>query len=118
MQNILQQISEVPRLKHLSIMFSDRPYPHKVVLMLFIGFLIVVIFLFFFIIVIFIIVTRIIWIVASRGRGLALLVLVVLKMTLQLQRLVILPMGWTLAETPLSCPPEQLHSPQEGDGDP
>jgi hypothetical protein len=51
-------------------MFSDRPYPNEVVLLFIVGFVIVVTLLFFFIIVIFILVTRIIWIVASRGRGL------------------------------------------------
>jgi hypothetical protein len=42
MQNILQQVREVPRLEHSSIMLSDRPYPNEVVLLLVIDFLVVV----------------------------------------------------------------------------
>jgi hypothetical protein len=51
-------------------MLSDRPYPNKVVLLLIVGFF-VVIFLFFIIIIILSTITRIIWILASRSRGLS-----------------------------------------------
>jgi hypothetical protein len=51
-------------------MLSDRPYPNEVVLLLIVGFLVVVFLFFFFFIIIFSI-TRIIWILASRNRGLS-----------------------------------------------
>jgi hypothetical protein len=53
-------------------MFGDRPYPHEVVLLFTVGFLVdVLLFLFFlFFVVVFINVTRVIRVVASRSRGL------------------------------------------------
>jgi hypothetical protein len=40
------------------------------------------------------------------------------EMMLQLQKLVILTMGWVSPESPLSRPPESLRYPHKGDGDP
>jgi hypothetical protein len=52
-------------------MFGDRPYPHEVVLLFTVGFLVgVLLLLFFFFFVAFIIVTRVVWVVASGSRGL------------------------------------------------
>jgi hypothetical protein len=48
-------------------MFGDRPYPHKVVLLFTIVFLVDVIFFF---IIVFIIVTRVVQVIASGSRGL------------------------------------------------
>jgi flagellar biogenesis protein FliO len=48
-------------------MFGDRPYPHEVVLLFTVGFLIDVLLLLFFF---FFFVTRIIWVIASGSRGL------------------------------------------------
>jgi hypothetical protein len=50
-------------------MFGDRPYPHEVVLLFTVGFLVDVLLLFFFFFV-FIIVTRVVRVITSRSRGL------------------------------------------------
>jgi hypothetical protein len=98
-------------------MFGDRPYPHEVVLLLTVGFLVDILLFFLFFFVVFIIVTSHLGRILQE-QLLGLLVLAVLKMTIQLRRLVILPMGWASVETPLRCSPEQPCSPHEGEGDP
>jgi hypothetical protein len=65
-----------------------------VVLLFIVVFIVDIFLIFFFFVVVFIIITRVARVVASRSRGLGLLVLAVLKLTIQLRRLVILPTGW------------------------
>jgi hypothetical protein len=52
-------------------MFGDRPYPHEVILVFTVSFLVDVLLFFFlfFFFVVFIIVTRVIWVVASESKG-------------------------------------------------
>jgi hypothetical protein len=65
-----------------------------VVLLFIVGFFVVVLLLLLFFFVVFIIVTKVVQVIASRGQGLGLLMLAVLKIMIQLRRLGILPTRW------------------------